>query len=88
MPYINMDWDNSNKDPNNPFQYFPSYCVDCPFFDIDFEVYRSFDKIEKIFFDCVHRDICYRVYKKVKQKLKNNANPYSVKKETSISESD
>lgn len=87
MPYINMDWNHSNNmDPNSPVQYLPSYCNDCPFFDIEFEVYRSFGKVEKIFFDCVNRDICYRLYKKVKQELK--LDPYSVKKETSISESD
>lgn len=70
MPYINV------KE-----EYFPWYCVDCPFFDIEFETYRSFETIEKVFFDCEHRNICYRLYTKIRQELKNNADPDKIEKE-------
>lgn len=66
MPYINLDWDYSKGlDPNSSYKYFPWYCADCPFLNLEFETCSSSDGAKMVFFDCENRNICYRLYKKI-----------------------
>lgn len=66
MPYINLDWDYSKGlDPNSSYEYFPWYCADCPFLDLEFEKCSSSDGARMVFFDCKNREVCDRLYEKI-----------------------